>query len=100
MPDIELDLASIVQTTNSWLLSDWYVPSIPLDVLRKISISGTDISSRRGHPGQRHRVQRHFRTRELKMEETLENFWLHRERVRGCVGLSFPHNWTDDGGAI
>lgn len=43
MPATELDLASIVQTTNSWLSSDWYVPSIPLDVLRKISISGTDI---------------------------------------------------------
>lgn len=34
--------AWIVQTTNSWLLSDWYVPSIPLDDARKISILGTD----------------------------------------------------------
>lgn len=30
-----MDPAWIVQTTNSWLLRDWYVPSIPLDDVKK-----------------------------------------------------------------
>jgi hypothetical protein len=46
-----LDPVSIVQTTNSWLLSEWYEPGIPLDTVRKISILGTEVYAKRGHLG-------------------------------------------------
>lgn len=48
-PDIELDPATVVQTTNSWLLSKWYVLRILLDAVKKISILGREVYSIRGH---------------------------------------------------
>ena len=71
-----MDPATVVQTTNSWLLSKWYVPGILLDAVRKISIFGREIYSIRGHFDGTH-AKPFQNQRMLKMEDILENFWLN-----------------------
>lgn len=62
-----MDPAWIVQTTNSWLLSNWYVPSIPLDDVRKISILGTNFYALRGH------LDRWHQCKDISEPENVEN---------------------------
>lgn len=62
-----MDPAWIVQTTNSWLLSNWYVPRIPLDDVRRISILGTDFYTFRGH------LDRGHQCKDISELESVEN---------------------------
>jgi hypothetical protein len=64
-----LDPASIVQTTNSWLLRGWYVPGIPSDAVKKISISGPEVYAKRGQSGRRHQCEENLGPENVKGDQ-------------------------------
>lgn len=72
-----MDPTSIVQTTNSWLLSDWYVPGIALDAVRKISILGTEVYALRGHLDRRHQAKDISKSETVKYGRCLKVFCLN-----------------------